>query len=333
MININQVYKSVLVVLQQEKRGVLTPVEFNKVATQAQQEIFIEYFDELNQLLRQPQTSLAYADRYALLDEKIQIFKRIESLSTQYGNLIPSLGTNLSATAPTLALSEYNSSSTGVTITGTGTGLKVKMAVTLGSGITTLFISDPGTGYNAGDTITFDAGTFSAGVLPNAVCTLTLADINSGPQVKPTVSVQELGSVIYFATSAAEGREAQRIQQYELYTTNQSPLTKPTEMYPVYIYEDNVIQIFPETIPISPNNVQLNFLKYPEDVKWGFTIDTELGNYIYNPQSSVNFELHQSDEPLLVDKILGYAGVMTRDQLALQLAAGKEQQIDVDGQK
>jgi hypothetical protein len=68
MININQVYKSVLVVLRQEKRGVLTPVEFNKVATQAQQEIFIEYFDELNQLLRQPQTSLAYADRYALLD-------------------------------------------------------------------------------------------------------------------------------------------------------------------------------------------------------------------------------------------------------------------------
>ena len=81
-ININQVYKSVLVVLQQEKRGVLTPTEFNKVATQAQQEIFIEYFDELNQLLRQPQTSLAYADRYALLDEKIQIFKRVETLST-----------------------------------------------------------------------------------------------------------------------------------------------------------------------------------------------------------------------------------------------------------
>tara|TARA_R110000772_G_scaffold6421_1_gene22375 strand:+ start:1046 stop:2047 length:1002 start_codon:yes stop_codon:yes gene_type:complete len=333
MININQVYKSVLVVLQQEKRGVLTPVEFNKVATQAQQEIFIEYFDELNQLLRQPQTSLAYADRYALLDEKIQIFKRIESLSTQYGNLIPSLGTNLSSTAPTLALAEYDSASPGVTVvsTGGGTGLKVKMAVTLGSGITTLFISDPGTGYSASDTITFASGTFGGGV--SAVCTLTLADINSGPRVKPTVSVQELGSVIYFATSAAEGREAQRIQQYELYTTNQSPLTKPTEMYPVYIYEDNVIQIFPETIPISPNNVQLNFLKYPEDVRWGFTIDTELGNYIYNPQSSVNFELHQSDEPLLVDKILGYAGVMTRDQLALQLAAGKEQQIDVDGQK
>jgi len=94
--------------------------------------------------------------------------------------------------------------------------------------------------------------------------------------------------------------------------------------------------LYPTSIGVpSPvfNNVQLNFLKYPSDVKWGFTIDTELGNYIYNEQSSVNFELHQSDEPLLVDKILGYAGVMTRDQLALQLAAGKEQQIDIDGQK
>jgi hypothetical protein len=81
------------------------------------------------------------------------------------------------------------------------------------------------------------------------------------------------------------------------------------------------------------NDIQLNFLKYPTDVKWGFTIDTELGNYIYNAQSSVDFEIHQSDQPILVDKILGYAGVMTRDQLALQLAASKEQQIDIDGQK
>ena len=237
-ININQVYKSVLVVLQQEKRGVLTPAEFNKVATQAQQEIFIEYFDELNQLLRQPQTSLAYADRYALLDEKIQIFKRVETLSTS----------------------------------ATGT-------------------------------------------------------------VTPTIAVQELGDVIYLETEGSVGREVQRIQKHEVYTTNQSPLTAPTTRYPVYTYENNVIQLYPSTIVNGTNDIQLNYLKYPSNVKWGFTIDTELGNYIYNAQSSIDFELHQSDEPMLVDKILGYAGVMTRDQLALQFAAGKEQQIDIDGQK
>ena len=230
-INVNQVYKSVLVILQQEKRGVLTPTEFNKIATQSQQEIFTEYFDELNQLLRQPQTSLAYADRYALLDEKISLFKRNE-------------------------------------------------------------------------TVTFNVGTTVINV-PN--------------------NVQELGTVIY------NDREVQRIQEYEVYTTNQSPLTKPSEFYPVYKYENQKLTLYPTTL--TGTGVTLNFLKYPADVKWGFTIDTELGNYIYNPNDSVDFELHQSDQPLLVDKILGYAGVMTRDQLALQLATSKEQQIDIDGQK
>ena len=46
-----------------------------------------------------------------------------------------------------------------------------------------------------------------------------------------------------------------------------------------------------------------------------------------------NYWNGQSDQPLLIDKILGYAGVMSRDQLALQLSASKEQQIDIDGQK
>jgi hypothetical protein len=226
-ININSVYKAVLVVLEQGKRGVLTPNEFSKIATQAQQEIFTQYFDDLNQLLRMPQTSLAYADRMALLDEKISIFKTNETL------------------------------------------------------------------------------------------TLT----NS--KVTPTSAVQELGSVIY------SNREAQRIQQYEIYTTNQSPLTAPTAYYPVYTYEGGEITLF----PTLTGSVILNYLKFPADVKWGFNIDSELGHYIYNPLDSTDFEIHKSDQPLLIDKILGYAGVMTKDQFVMSLANNKEQQINVNDQK
>ncbi len=226
-ININSVYKAVLVVLEQGKRGVLTPNEFSKIATQAQQEIFTQYFDDLNQLLRMPQTSLAYADRMALLDEKISIFKTNE--------------------------------------------------------------------------------------------TLTLAN----SKVTPTSAVQELGSVIY------SNREAQRIQQYEIYTTNQSPLTAPTAYYPVYTYEGGEITLF----PTLAGDVILNYLKFPADVKWGFNIDSELGHYIYNPLDSTDFEIHKSDQPLLIDKILGYAGVMTKDQFVMSLANNKEQQINVNDQK
>ena len=242
-ININLVYKAVLVVLQQEKRGVLTPVEFNKIAAQAQQEIYTEYFDDLNQVLRMPQTSVAYADRLALLDEKIQIFKRNELKDT---------------------------------------------------------------------------------TLTNGVLTTTLSNVN------------ELGSVIYLAGGAAPGREVQRIQQQDVYTVNESPLTAPTAYYPVYTYENNVLTFYPSTLTptgAGTNSIRVNYLSYPVDPIWGFDIQPNLGNYIYNAQNSTNFQIHQSDQPLLVDKILGYAGVMTRDQLALSLAAQKEQQINVDNQK
>jgi len=240
-IDINKVYKAVLVVLEQEKRGVLTPNEFNKIATQAQQEIFTQYFDDLNQLLGMPQTSLAYADRMALLDEKISIFKKNENV-----------------------------------------------------------------------------------VLTNNVAI-------------PTQAVQELGSVIYNSpTTGVPGREAQRIQQYELFTTNQSPLTAPTSFYPVYIYEGNKITMHPDNL--TGNNttdkvIQLNYLYFPADPKWGFDVDTELGHYVYNELDSQDFEIHKSDQPLLIDKILGYAGVMTKDQFVMSLANGKEQQINANDQK
>jgi len=240
-IDINKVYKAVLVVLEQEKRGVLTPNEFNKIATQAQQEIFTQYFDDLNQLLGMPQTSLAYADRMALLDEKISIFKKNENVE-----------------------------------------------------------------------------------LINNIA-------------EPSETVQELGSVIYNSpTSGVPGREAQRIQQYELFTTNQSPLTAPTEFYPVYIYEGNKITMHPDNL--TGNNttdkvIQLNYLYFPADPKWGFDVDTELGHYVYNELDSQDFQIHKSDQPLLIDKILSYAGVMTKDQFVMSLANGKEQQINANDQK
>ena len=53
----------------------MTPVEFNKIGTQSQLEIFETYFDSLNQQLRVPQADTDYADRVVNLDEKISIFK------------------------------------------------------------------------------------------------------------------------------------------------------------------------------------------------------------------------------------------------------------------
>jgi hypothetical protein len=247
-IDINSVYTAVLVVLEQEKRGVLMPTQFNKIATQCQQEIFTEYFDELNLILRQPQTSLAYADRLNMLDEKIQLFKRVSEIP---------IGT---------------------------------------TGDTLDKVTIPGT-------------------------------------------TQELGTVVFKKNTTTAGRELQRIQPFEVFTTNESPLTAPTEFYPVYLYENGVLQVFPTGLSTGAQNsgtakdLQVNFLEFPADVKWGFKIDPELGNFVYNPLDSVQFTLPKSDQPLLVSKILGYAGVMTKDQFAMSIANQKEQQINANSNK
>ena len=228
-IDVNDVYKAVLVVLDQNNRGPLAPTEFNKIAIQSQQEIYTEYFNELNLLLRLPKTDVAQADRIALLEEKIALFKR----------------------------STF---------------------------------------------ITFTSGT-----------TVTL-----------TSNIKEVNTVSY------NENEVERIEQRDLYTTNKSPLTAPSAKYPVYTINNRNLTIYPTNLS---GGINVDYLNFPSDVKWNFTVNQEFGNYVYSSSGSSDFEIHEFDQPLLVSKILAYAGVLSNDQLAASLASSKEQKIDIDGQK
>lgn len=74
-INVNDVYQTVLLILNKEQRGYMTPFEFNKIATQVQREIFEKYFEDLNQQARIPQTEVDYADRLKNTEEKLEVFR------------------------------------------------------------------------------------------------------------------------------------------------------------------------------------------------------------------------------------------------------------------
>jgi hypothetical protein len=74
-INVDWVYKTVLLILNKEQRGYITPEEFGKISTQVQLEILESYFEDLNQQLRVPQNDSEYADRQKSLDDKISPFK------------------------------------------------------------------------------------------------------------------------------------------------------------------------------------------------------------------------------------------------------------------
>ena len=74
-LNVDTVYKTVLLIMNKEQRGYVTPDEFNKIATQVQLQIFENYFEDYTQQLRTPQNTSEYSERLKELDNKISIFK------------------------------------------------------------------------------------------------------------------------------------------------------------------------------------------------------------------------------------------------------------------
>ena len=74
-INVNDVYQTVLFILNKEQRGYMTPAEFNQVSAQVQLSIFEKYFEDLNFYLRNPKIASEYADRVKTLEEKIAEFE------------------------------------------------------------------------------------------------------------------------------------------------------------------------------------------------------------------------------------------------------------------
>jgi len=75
MINVNSVYQTVLLILNQQQRGYITPDEFNKIGTQAQLNIFEAYASDLNQQYRLQQNDTEYANRIKIL-KKITILPK-----------------------------------------------------------------------------------------------------------------------------------------------------------------------------------------------------------------------------------------------------------------
>jgi hypothetical protein len=94
-LNVDTVYKTVLLIMNKEQRGYITPDEFNKIATQVQLQIFENYFEDYTQQLRTPQNTSEYSERLKELDNKISIFKTTAT------------GVQLTYTPPTGTVSGY----------------------------------------------------------------------------------------------------------------------------------------------------------------------------------------------------------------------------------
>ena len=131
--------------------------------------------------------------------------------------------------------------------------------------------------------------------------------------------VYRIGTIIY------NNIEAERIKANEFLYINQSPLTKPRDSRPIFVASDNGYKVYGDTELTT--GVTCNYIKKPASVAWGY--NTIAGQALYNASTSTDFELHPSEEPTLVNKILALAGLSTKQvdayQAGMQADAIKDQ--------
>ena len=118
----------------------------------------------------------------------------------------------------------------------------------------------------------------------------------------------------------------QSLGKKEYYNIIRSPLTKPTETYPVYTQEGSTLKILPTSI----TSVETTFLTTPAAPVWGFTVDGNLQIFVYSTGASTNFGLHISEQTELILRILAYAGIIIRDPQIVQAASAQVQQQNIN---
>ena len=302
-INVDTVYKTVLLILNKEQRGYMTPDEFNKVATQVQLETFESYFEDLNQQLRIPENDSEYSNRIKNLDEQIAVFKTIgnctwDTVNNQWSLPTSSGSTIYSYSFPTVInqqvyLLDNNQINQAIIQDGL---MKVYF-----NGV----LQNPSQYSTVSNTITL---TDQPSTVFTVLVTVTANDF------------YRLGTVIY-----NDSIEMQRVQRNDLLYVNKSPLTKPTEKYPLYIYQDEKLYIYPETITTG---VSASYVRKPKNVIWNFTATPQTNyTYLYNPNTSQQFELMPSEQTNVITKILLYSGIVIKDPQIVQAAA---QQIQTE---
>ena len=155
-------------------------------------------------------------------------------------------------------------------------------------------------------------------------------------------NMYKLGTVWYVATDfLVDGVEVQEVTPDEVLDYYQSPLTKPNRSRPLYMRREGIVgpnATFPVQQSIGPalqiisansinSGIACSYTRTPVPVNWGYVIT--LGEAMYNPSApdAQDFELHISEESVLVYKILELAGIVLNKPALAQTAANKDLEI------
>lgn len=124
-----------------------------------------------------------------------------------------------------------------------------------------------------------------------------------------------LGSVMY------NGIEAEHVTQKDWIYLKSSPLSQPSNDFPIYIRNTAGIKVYADSLTVNKtSDVTCNYVKTPTSASWAYDSTTGL----YDSGNSTNFELHESEETELVVKILAMAGIILKDPGLYQIGSTED---------
>ena len=141
------------------------------------------------------------------------------------------------------------------------------------------------------------------------------------------VPIYRLESIMYnYTDNNGQYKKAEMVEltRKENNYAENSPLTKATKKRSTYVRrETNQIQVYP--VPLEDTTYTIDYYKKPTSPKWNYVV--VMGKALYNQNLSTNFDLHDSEEELLVTRILQLAGVSIEKMELYQVAAADSASI------
>ncbi len=124
-------------------------------------------------------------------------------------------------------------------------------------------------------------------------------------------------SVSYDFVTKKEKNDILRSPLINLDSTTSYKDSNDTEPIGIYCKSGQTISVYPGT-----ESVVCDYIRKPDIVNWAY-INTN-NTALYNSTNSTDFELHASEEPSLVIKILTYAGISIKSTEITQVAETKD---------
>jgi len=131
----------------------------------------------------------------------------------------------------------------------------------------------------------------------------------------------------------ANGKTAEKVSLNRINQLLASNLTAPSVIYPAYVVSGGLQgttpppQVLVQRITMYPTSiisgVTLQYIRYPRLPKWTWLNVGVNGDPVFNSSAAdyIDFELPETDSPLLISKILQYAGISIREADVYKLGA------------